>query len=106
MARHGYAPRFGMAYDLTGRQKFVLRGGAGLFFDRPSGNSVFSQVGNPPFSTLDTVGTRSCRRWQRRADDSGAARADRLRVRLGAAVVHQWNAGMQIALPWSFAADI
>ena len=27
-------PRFGMAYDVTGKQRFVLRGGAGLYFDR------------------------------------------------------------------------
>src|SRR5204863_224667 len=31
------APRFGMAYDLSGKQAVVLRGGAGLFFDRPFG---------------------------------------------------------------------
>ena len=37
-----------MAYDLTGQQRFVVRGGGGLFFDRPSGNSVFAQVLNPP----------------------------------------------------------
>ena len=43
----GVAPRFGMAYDVTGRQKFVLRGGGGLFFDRPFGNAVISMAGNP-----------------------------------------------------------
>ena len=32
----GVAPRFGMAYDVTGRQQIVLRGGGGLYFDRPS----------------------------------------------------------------------
>ena len=44
----GVAPRFGAAYDLTGRQQFMLRGGGGLYFDRPSGNAVFAQVLNPP----------------------------------------------------------
>ncbi len=84
----GYAPRFGVAYDLTGAQKFILRGGAGLFFDRPNGNSVFSQVGNPPFSTSTTVRYSQLQRpWQRRAVDAGASRDDRLQVRLGAAVV-------------------
>ena len=84
----GYAPRFGVAYDLTGAQKFILRGGAGLFFDRPNGNSVFSQVGNPPFSTsttvrysqLQSIGTSGL-------VDAGTSRDDRLQVRLGAAVV-------------------
>ena len=42
------APRFGAAYDLTGRQQLILRGGAGLFYDRPSGNSIYPQVQNPP----------------------------------------------------------
>ena len=44
-------PRFGLAYDLTGNQTFVLRGGGGLFYDRPDGNTVFSIPGNPPIST-------------------------------------------------------
>ena len=59
------APRFGMAYDLTGNQTFILRGGGGLFYDRPDGNTVFSIPGNPPISTsqdlrngqLQTLGT-------------------------------------------------
>ena len=60
----GVAPRFGMAYDLDGRQQIVLRGGGGLYFDRPSGNAVFAQVLNPParqsvtlrFGQLQTLG--------------------------------------------------
>ena len=47
------------------RRAFVLRGGGGLFFDRPDGNTVFSIPGNPPISTaqdlrngqLSTLGT-------------------------------------------------
>src|SRR5262249_58125940 len=42
------APRFGTAYDVTGHQNIVLRGGVGLFFDRPAGNSIYAQVQNPP----------------------------------------------------------
>ena len=53
-----------MAYDLSGRQTFVLRGGVGLFFDRPDGNAIFPQVQNPPtyknitvrYGTLQTLG--------------------------------------------------
>ena len=51
----GYAPRFGAAYDVTGQQKIVVRGGGGLFFDRPSGNSVFDQILNPPTQQNVTV---------------------------------------------------
>ena len=40
-----FAPRFGTAYDLTGDQTTVLRGGVGLFYDRPFGNSVIMHAG-------------------------------------------------------------
>ena len=46
-----FGPRFGVAYDLTGNQSFMLRGGDGLFYDRPDGNTVFSIPGNPPITT-------------------------------------------------------
>ena len=36
---------------MSGDQTFVLRGGGGLFYDRPDGNTVFSIPGNPPIST-------------------------------------------------------
>ena len=54
-------------------QRLVLRGGFGLFFDRPNGNSVFSQVGNPPFSTATTVRYSQLQSLHRRADHSGTA---------------------------------
>ena len=49
------APRFGAAYDLTGRSDWVLRGGFGLFYDRPDGNTVFSTPGNPPSATEQSL---------------------------------------------------
>ena len=49
------APRFGAAYDVTGQQRIVVRGGTGLFFDRPDGDSIYYQSQNPPTSTNQTV---------------------------------------------------
>jgi hypothetical protein len=50
-----FAPRFGFAYDLTGRQKLVLRGGYGVGFFRVEGNDIYGLVGNPPFANIATV---------------------------------------------------
>jgi len=44
---HLFMPRFSGAYTL--RETWVLRGGIGLFYDRPEGNIIFSQVNLPPF---------------------------------------------------------
>jgi hypothetical protein len=49
------APRFGFAYDLTGRQQTVLRGGYGMFYERIEGNFVFGRINNPPFVKEVTV---------------------------------------------------
>ncbi len=114
MAKEGYewpalavAPRFGAAYDLTGTQSTILRGGVGLFFDRPTGNSIYALVGNPPaseFSTvryaqlqtlgsagLATVGPPSLNQFSYQADIPKS---------------FQWNVGVQKTLPWSTTFDV
>ena len=42
-----FAPRFGFAYNPV--QNTVIRGGFGMFYDRPEGNVTFSQLNLPPF---------------------------------------------------------
>jgi hypothetical protein len=49
-----FAPRFGFAYDVRGDQKVVVRGGGGMFYDRPQGNTVFDLVQNPPVTIQPT----------------------------------------------------
>ena len=103
----GLAPRFGAAYDLTGAQKVVVRGGGGLYFDRPSGNAVFSQVLNPParrsvtlrFGQLQTLGTGG---FSTEAPSSLNVYEYDSPLPSSA----QWNAGIQLALPFSSTLDV
>jgi hypothetical protein len=101
-----WAPRFGMAYDLRGDQRFVLRAGGGLFYDRPDGNTVFSIPGNPPMSTsqdlrngqLSTLGTG--------LSTQGVPALIDFQYNAALPSSWQWQAGMQFALPWSAALDV
>jgi hypothetical protein len=42
------SPRLGVVYDLAGEGKTIMRGGFGIFYDRPQGNMVFDLVTNAP----------------------------------------------------------
>ena len=48
-AQHNnFAPRLGLAWDITGGGKTVFRSGVGLFNDRNFGNVLFNAIQNPP----------------------------------------------------------
>lgn len=47
-----YAPRLGIAYQFA--EKFVLRAGGGVFYDRFQGNPVFDMLPNPPSTKSPT----------------------------------------------------
>jgi hypothetical protein len=67
-AQHLVMPRFSFAYSLN--EATVLRGGAGLFYDKPEGNLIFSQLNIPP--VLDNV---TYENFNISAPSSGAAGA-------------------------------
>ncbi|HYG99380.1 MAG TPA: TonB-dependent receptor, partial [Terriglobales bacterium] len=53
---NNFSPRFGFAYDVFGNQKFVLRGGAGIMYDR-IWNNLFENIRfNAPFYSDATIG--------------------------------------------------
>jgi len=46
-----YEPRIGFAYDITGHQTGVIRGGFGISHDRYQGGPLYKMVvENPPLS--------------------------------------------------------
>ena len=100
------APRFGMAFDVTGRQTIVLRGGGGLFYDRPAGNSIFGQIQNPPTIqnlTLRYAGLQSL---------GGGLKTEAppslsvYQYKSGLPATWQWNGGVQFMLPQSIVLDM
>ena len=49
------SPRLGVVYDLTGEGRTIVRGGFGIFYDRPQGNIVFDTINNAPGVLQPTV---------------------------------------------------
>jgi hypothetical protein len=102
-----YAPRFGAAYDLTGKQQLVIRGGGGVFFDRPPSDSVQNLVSNPPFS--NGIILKAVRAQDLATTAGGPVPASQIfayRYDDGLPSSFQWNAGVQMALPWSSSLDV
>ena len=103
----GFAPRFGAAYDVSGTQRMVVRGGFGVFYDRLNGNTVYSQVGNPPIGkstnvrngNLQTLG-QSGLVTQTPSSMTVFYYDSKLPTSL------QWNIGTQMTLPWSSSLDV
>ena len=100
------APRFGFAYDVTGQQKVVVRGGAGLFFDRPSGNSIYPQVQNPPTIRNLTVRYSTLQSMATGLTTEAPPSLSVFEYDSGLPSTWQWNLGTQMTLPWSTVLDV
>jgi len=104
------SPRVGAVYDLSGGSgNTILRGGWGIFYDRPQGNMVFDLGGNAPGVLSSSV------QWGRLGDIGGAAASSDPFAPLGLSPtaydfdpprVQQWNVGVQRKLPYRLVADI
>ncbi len=51
---HLFAPRFGFSYSPFKDDRTAIRGGIGIFYDKPEGNIIFSQLNIPPFIQSST----------------------------------------------------
>ena len=102
----GVAPRFGAAYDVTGAQKSVLRGGGGLFFERPS-ITAFETGSNPPTSSTVTVRYGQLQSLGSAGlTTNGVPALDSVVYESKPPKSFQWNGGVQLALPWAISLDV
>jgi hypothetical protein len=103
------APRAGAAYDLLGDQSLVLRGGFGLFFDRPSGNTVFGSAANPPSVQNVAISNGRLQDGLSGTGPLATIAAPALTVTDYDGPIQssvQWNVGMQTLLPMAIALDV
>ncbi len=99
-------PRFGISYDLTGKQKYIFRGGAGMFYNRPMGDTVYGMIEQPPSVVSPTL-------FYGRLQDIDPGNALVAPPTLFAfdydgkfPRVYAFNAGVQAQLPWALVLDV
>ena len=100
------APRFGFAYDLTGKSDWVIRGGGGLFYDRPDGNTVFSIPGNPPIATANDLRNGSLPTLGQGLSPQPVPALVTFQYNAQVPSSLQWQAGFQKALPFAMVGDV
>jgi hypothetical protein len=101
------SPRLGFVYDVSGKGMTIVRGGAGIFYDRPQGNMVFDMVANAP-GVLNSTLT-----WGRLQDLTSASGDPNPTLSLNPTAydfkppkVYQWNVGVQHKLWTAVVFDI
>jgi len=90
-----FGPRIGFAYDLTGRQRTVLRGGWGLFYERVQGNYVFGRVNNPPFIQESQVFSANVERPIAGATRNAPTNVSSYDIDQKVPTVQNWSFGVQ-----------
>jgi hypothetical protein len=53
--KNQWGPRFGVAWDVPGDSRLVIRTGGGIYYDRYQGNRIFNNVNNSAESVQPTL---------------------------------------------------
>jgi hypothetical protein len=100
-------PRIGVAYDVTGKSDWVIRGGFGLFYDRPDGNTVFSIPGNPPAATdTDLFSGTLATLGKGGVSPLPVPALVTFQYHANVPASLQWNIGVQKSLPFQMVVDV
>jgi hypothetical protein len=97
-------PRVGLAYDVSGTQRLVLRGGVGVYYDRPRPGdaqalaAITGESVTVRYSQLQTLGGG--------LTTQGASQITAYEYEAKLPRTTTWNGGMQMMLPWSTSFDV
>ncbi len=104
-----WAPRVGMAVDLTGRGNLVFRAGGGAFYDRYQGNEIFNLITNPPaIYTPTTVNGLVSNISSSSLAGSFLGPSGLTAIDYSGKIptIYNYSAGIQAKLPWAMALDV
>jgi len=96
-----FGPRFGFSYSPFKDDRTAIRGGIGLFYDKPEGNIIFSQLNLPPFIQSSTFQNGNI------SNPSGGAAGAASLLQINAIDPHlkiarttSYSLGVQREMPW------
>ena len=93
---------------MTGKSGFVIRGGGGWFYDRPDGNTVFTNPANPPMATTQNLQTGLLQSLGAGGGISPLPVASLNTIQYNAKVPStvNWQIGVQKSLPFQMVLDV
>src|SRR5712691_7573270 len=110
---HVFAPRLSFAWTPTGNSETAVRGGVGLFYDRPEGNLLFGGASNGPVNNAPYVLSSRYENGNLAAPGGGSVPApaplgqiDSIDPDLKVPRSWNWSVSVQRALPWGIFGEI
>jgi hypothetical protein len=101
------SPRLGVVYDLFGTGATILRGGWGIFYDRPQGNTVFDMSNNAPSMLQPTLQFGLLQNLSSSGGDPYPTLGmSPTTYNFEPPKVQSWNVGIQQKLPYKMVFDI